>query len=63
MESEQSVVSVDMRGKLIYPTGAVKYINAPDVLTIPNDAQNMVTSRTTAIFLNKSDVTIVVKSV
>ena len=63
LESEQSVVSVDMRGKLIYPTGAVKYINAPDVLTIPNDAQNMVTSRTTAIFLNKSDVTIVVKSV
>lgn len=63
LESEQSVVSVDMRGKLIYPTGAVKYINAPDVLTIPNDTQNMVTSRTTAIFLNKSDVTVVVKSV
>lgn len=63
LESEQSVVSVDMRGKITYPTGAVKYINAPDVLTIPNDTQNMVTSRTTAIFLNKSDVTIVVKSV
>jgi hypothetical protein len=63
LESEQSVVSVDMRGKITYPTGAVKYINSPDVLTIPNDTQNMVTSRTTAIFLNKSDVTIVVKSV
>jgi hypothetical protein len=63
LESEQSVMSVDMRGKVTYPTGAVKYINAPDVLTIPNDTQNMVTARTTAIFLNKSDVTIVVKSV
>ena len=63
LESEQSVMSVDMRGKITYPTGTVKYINAPDVLTIPNDTQNMVTSRTTAIFLNKSDVTIVVKSV
>ena len=63
LESDQSVVSVDMRGKLTYPNGAVKYINAPDVLTIPNDTQNMVTSRTTAIFLNKSDVTVVVKSV
>ena len=63
LESEQSVMSVDMRGKVTYPTGAVKYINAPDVLTIPNDTQNMVTSRTTAIFLNKSDVTVVVKSV
>ena len=63
LESDQSVVSVDMRGKLTYPNGTVKYINAPDVLTIPNDTQNMVTSRTTAIFLNKSDVTVVVKSV
>lgn len=63
LESDQSVVSVDMRGKITYPNGTVKYINAPDVLTIPNDTQNMVTSRTTAIFLSKSDVTVVVKSV
>ena len=63
LTEDQSIDSIDLRGRLLYPSGRVRYINGRVSLTIPEDPLNMVTPRTTSYFLNKSDIQISVQSV
>ena len=63
LTNDQSIDSVDLRGRLLYPNGTVRYINGAVTLTVPNSPLNMVTPRSTAYFLDKSDIQITVKSV
>ena len=63
LTSDQSIDSVDLRGRLLYPSGTVRYINGAVTLTVPDSPLNMVTPRSTAYFLDKSDIQITVKSV
>lgn len=63
LTEDQSINSVDLRGRIIYPSGRIRYINGRVSLTIPDDPSNLVTSKTTAYFLDKSDIQITVQSV
>ena len=60
---DQSINSVDLRGRIIYPSGRIRYINGRISLAVPDDPSNLVTSKTTAYFLDKSDIQITVQSV
>lgn len=63
LTEDQSIDSIDLRGRLLYPNGRIRYINGRVSLTIPEDPLNLVTPRTTSYFLNKSDIQISVQSV
>jgi hypothetical protein len=63
LTNDQSIDSVDLRGRLLYPNGTVRYINGAVTLTVPDSPLNMVTPRSTAYFLDKSDIQITVQSV
>ena len=60
---DQSINSVDLRGRIIYPSGRIRYINGRVSLSVPDDPSNLVTPKTTAYFLDKSDIQITVQSV
>ena len=60
---DQSINSVDLRGRIIYPSGRIRYINGRISLAVPDDPSNIVTSKTTAYFLDKSDIQVAVQSV
>lgn len=61
--NDQSIASVDFRGRILYPSGRIRFINGKISLPVPNDPTNLVTPNTTAYFLDKSDIQITVKSV
>ena len=63
LTEDQSIDSIDLRGRLLYPSGRIRYINGRVSLTIPDDPLNMVTPRTTSYFIDKSDIQITVQSV
>lgn len=63
LTNDQSIASVDLRGRLLYPSGKVRYINGATTLTVPDAPADLVTPRSTAYFLDKSDIQITVKSV
>lgn len=60
---DQSVESIDLRGRLLYPNGRVRYINGRTMLKVPDDASNMVSPKTVSYFLDKADIEITVQSV
>lgn len=61
--SDQSIESIDLRGRLLYPSGRERYVNGRTVLKIPDDSANMVSSKTVNYFLDKADIEITVQSV
>ena len=63
LTEDQSIDSIDLRGRLLYPSGRIRYINGRVSLTIPDDPLNMVTPKTTSYFIDKSDIQITVQSV
>jgi hypothetical protein len=63
LTNDQSIDSVDLRGRLLYPNGTVRYINGAITLAVPDSPLSMVTPRSAAYFLDKSDIQITVQSV
>lgn len=63
LTDDQSIDSIELRGRLVYPSGKIRYINGRVSLSVPEDPSNLVTPRTTSYFLDKSDVQITVRSV
>lgn len=63
LTDDQSIHSVDLRGRLLYPNGRVRFINGNSSLVVPDDPTNMVTDKTTVYFLDKADIEITVQSV
>lgn len=63
LTEDQSINSVDLRGRIIYPSGRIRYINGRMSLSVPDNPSNLVTQRNTAYFLDKSDIQITVQSV
>lgn len=63
LTEDQSINSVDLRGRIIYPSGRMRYINGRISLSVPDDPSNLVTQRNTAYFLDKSDIQVTVQSV
>lgn len=63
LTNDQSIESVDLRGRLLYPNGSIKFINGRTKLAIPDDPSNMVTPKTVIYFLDKVDIDITVRSV
>ena len=61
--ADQSIHSIDLRGRLIYPSGRIKFVNGSTRLDIPDDPTNMVTPNTVVYFLDKADIEITVRSV
>lgn len=63
LTDDQSIDSIDLRGRLVYPNGSIKFINGRTKLAIPDDPSNMVTPKTVIYFLDKVDIDITVRSV
>lgn len=63
LTDDQSIDSIELRGRVIYPSGRIRYINGRVSLSVPEDPLNLVTSKNTSYFLDKSDVQVTVKSV
>lgn len=63
LTDDQSIESIDLRGRLVYPNGSIKFINGRTKLAIPDDPSNMVTPKTVIYFLDKVDIDITVRSV
>ena len=63
LTEDQSIDSIELRGRLVYPSGRIRYINGRVSLSVPEDPLNLVTSKNTSYFLDKSDVQITVQSV
>ena len=63
LTDDQSIDSIELRGRLVYPSGKIRYINGRVSLSVPEDPSNLVTSKKTSYFLDKSDVQITVQSV
>lgn len=53
-----SLSAIDIFGKIRRPDGTIKPIRSTELLEVPYEPQNMVTSRTVAFLLEPSDVTI-----
>ena len=60
---DQSIHSIDLRGRILYPSGKIKFVNGRTRLDIPDDPTNMVTPNTVVYFLDKADIEITVRSV
>lgn len=58
-----SVGSIDLFGRLRYPSGTIRYLRSPDVLIAPEDPANTVTRRTVQFFLAPEDIAITVAAV
>lgn len=63
LTEDQSIDSIDLRGRVVYPSGRIRYINGRVSLSVPEDPLNLVTSKNTSYFLDKSDVQVTVQSV
>jgi hypothetical protein len=63
LTEDQSIDSIELRGRLVYPSGRIRYINGRVSLSVPEDPLNLVTSKNTSYFLDKSDVQVTVQSV
>ena len=52
------ISAIDMLGKILRPDGTVKPIRSTEVLVVPNEPGNMVTSRTVGFILRPDDIRI-----
>jgi hypothetical protein len=58
-----AVASIDMNGEILRPDGSVRRIRSSDVIVIPSEPENMVTSRTVVFILDPDDVRISAQTV
>ena len=63
LTNDQSIHSIDLRGRIIYPSGRIRFINGKTRLDIPDEPASMVTPNTVCYFLDKADIEITVRSV
>jgi hypothetical protein len=63
LTNDQSIEAIDLRGRLVYPNGAIKFVNGRTKLSVPEDTSNMVSTKTAVYFLDKADIEINVRSV
>ncbi len=59
----QTVRGIDLLGRLRYPDGSIYWLRDSDVILIPNDPSELVSSRTVQFFLEPEDVGITVTTV
>ena len=58
LEEGMYVSSIDLVGKIRRPSGSVKYINSKEILLVPDEPENMVSSRTTVFFTAPENISI-----
>lgn len=63
LTQQQVIDGVDMFGKIRRPDGKWVYVRGSNVIKIPDDPENLVTSRTTAFLVGVDDVEVAVTSV
>lgn len=62
LEASMGVSALDLRGRLLYPDGAFRYISGADALVIEPDEERMVSPRTVQFFASEADISIVVEA-
>ena len=58
LASKVHVSAIDMNGQIFRPDGSVRHLRDTEVLIIPDESENMLTSRTVCFILNPEDVVI-----
>lgn len=62
LQNDSFVSAVDIFGLICYPNGEEVLLRSSEVITIPEDPENMVSARTTQFFCSSADVTITVNN-
>jgi len=60
LSGQQSVTDIDIFGRLVRPDGRVIFLRDPARIDIPNDPENMISSRTTVFYAAEEDIEIAV---
>jgi len=63
LSDDQSIADIDLRGRVVYPNGNIKFINGRIKLSAPDEPGKMVSPKTVIYFLDKADIEINVRSV
>ena len=63
LSDDQSIADIDLRGRVVYPDGHIRFINGRIKLSPPDDSGKMVSAKTVIYFLDKADIEINVRSV